>query len=121
MALGRSVRSAIASWPGDLRVAVVAAGSISLEIGGPEVNPGMRRGIPGVEWVSHVNNRLAAARDRSACAEATEAKMLAAGNVGGELLNFIAMLGTIGDHRPDFIEMQAEEGHIAAVWKLERT
>jgi protocatechuate 4,5-dioxygenase beta chain len=120
-ALGRSVGAAIKRSPSNARVAVVAAGSISLEIGGPKVNPGMRRGIPGVEWVAHVDKRFRAAEVEELVNEATEEKMLAAGNVGGELLNFIAMLGAIGDHRPDFVEMQAEEGHIAAVWKLERT
>jgi protocatechuate 4,5-dioxygenase beta chain len=120
-ALGRSVRAAIKSWPQDLRVAVMGAGSISLEIGGPKVNPGARRGIPGVDWVGHVEKRWAAAEIDQLVAEATEEKMLAAGNVGGELLNFIAMLGVIGDHRPDFIEMQAKEGHIAAVWTLVQT
>ncbi len=119
-ALGRSVRAGIESWPTSLRVAVMAAGSISLEIGGPMVNPGMRRGIPGVDWVAHVHKRWAAAEIDQLVAEATEEKMLAAGNVGGELLNFIAMLGAIGDRRPDFIEMQAAEGHIAATWNLER-
>jgi hypothetical protein len=118
--LGHSVRDAIARWPGDLRVAVMAAGSISWEIGGPKVNPGARRGIPGVEWVTHVGNRFAAAEIDQLVEEATEPKMLAAGNIGGELLNFIAMLGVIGDHRPNFIEVQAHEGHVAAVWNLER-
>jgi hypothetical protein len=120
-ALGRSVGAGIRSSRSNLRVAVVAAGSISLEIGGPMVNPGARRGIPGVDWVTHVEKRWAAAEIDQLVEEATEEKMLAAGNVGGELLNFIAMLGAIGDHRPDFIEMQAKEGHIAAVWNLVRT
>jgi aromatic ring-opening dioxygenase catalytic subunit (LigB family) len=120
-ALGQSVRAAIEAWPTSLRVAVMGAGSVSLEIGGPMVNPGMRRAIPGVDWVAHVQKRWAAAEIDQLVAEATEERMMAAGNVGGELLNFIAMLGVIGDHRPDFIEMQAEEGHIAAVWNLVRT
>lgn len=120
-ALGRSVGAAIKSLPTKLRVAVVAAGSISLEIGGPMVNPGARRGIPGVDWVAHVEKRWAAAEIDQLVAETNEKTMMAAGNVGGELLNFIAMLGAIGDHRPDFIEMQAEEGHIAAVWNLVRS
>lgn len=119
LALGRSVRAAIRSWPGNSRVAVIAAGSISLEIGGPKVNPGARRGIPGVDWVMHVSKRFAAAETDKLVEEATEAKMLAAGNIGGELLNFIAMLGAIGDHRPNFIEVQTDEGHVAAAWNLE--
>jgi protocatechuate 4,5-dioxygenase beta chain len=118
-ALGRSVAAAIKSWPSKERIAVMATGSISLEIGGPKVNPGMRRGIPGKAWVSHVRDRFAAAEFDELVQESTEAKMLDAGNIGGELLNFIAMLGVIGKHRPDFIEMQLDEGHIAAVWKLE--
>ena len=34
--------------------------------------------------------------------------MLRAGNVGGELLNWVAMLGVTGDRKPSFIEPQLE-------------
>ena len=40
--------------------------------------------------------------------EATAARMLRAGNIGGELLNWIAMLGVIGDRKPRFIKPQLD-------------
>ena len=33
------------------------------------------------------------------------------GNIGGELLNWIAMLGVIGDRKPRFIHAQADGNH----------
>jgi hypothetical protein len=119
LSLGSCVREAIEIWPENMRVAVIAAGSISLEIGGPMVPPGARRGIPGADWVNHVGERFASADIGTLVDEATEEAMMAAGNVGGELLNFIAMFGAIGGHRPDFLEVDAKEGHIAAAWNLE--
>ena len=43
--------------------------------------------------------------------------MLQAGNVGGELLNWIAMLAFVGDRKPDFLETQMENGHAYAGWR----
>ena len=55
--------------------------------------------------------------DRALIDEATEAQMLKAGNVGGELLNWIAMLGTIGERKPVFVKPQMQNGHAYAVWR----
>jgi hypothetical protein len=41
--------------------------------------------------------------------EATEEQLLRAGNVGGELLDWIAMLGTIGERRPKFVTPQMDQ------------
>jgi Catalytic LigB subunit of aromatic ring-opening dioxygenase len=119
-ALGRSVRAAIEAWPEKMRVAAVGTGNFSLEIGGPRAEPGGRSSVPDPDWVTRVSERLASAEIDELVAEATGARMRQAGNVGGELLNFIAMLGAIGNHRPSFIETQPEEGHVFAAWALER-
>ena len=37
--------------------------------------------------------------------------MLKAGNVGGELLNWIAMLGAIGNRKPNYVAPQMQNGH----------
>ena len=42
---------------------------------------------------------------------------LKAGNVGGELLNWIAMLGAIGHRRPNTIAPQLQNGHAYGVWR----
>ena len=43
--------------------------------------------------------------------------MLKAGNVGGEILNWIAMLGTIGERKPEFLKPQMQNGHAYAAWR----
>ena len=48
--------------------------------------------------------------------EAAE-RMLAAGNVSGELLNWIALLGVVGQRRPVFLEPQRSHGHAYGVWR----
>jgi gallate dioxygenase len=50
-------------------------------------------------------------------AEATEHQLLKAGNVGGELLNWIAMLGAIGNRRPTFVAPQLQNGHAYGIWR----
>jgi hypothetical protein len=44
--------------------------------------------------------------------------MARAGNAGGELLNWIAMLGVIGERAPTRIEPQPH-GHAFGVWRWE--
>ncbi len=50
-------------------------------------------------------------------AASTEDRMHAAGNVGGELLNWIAMLAFTDNRKPDFLEKQMENGHAYAGWR----
>ncbi len=42
--------------------------------------------------------------------------MRQAGNVGGELLNWIALLGAVGARTPDVFGQQASLGHSYAAW-----
>ena len=67
-----------------------------------------------------VQTRVRACSSRATVAtiveESTEAQMLKAGNVGGELLNWIAMLGTIGAKTPIFVKPQMQNGHAYAAW-----
>jgi protocatechuate 4,5-dioxygenase beta chain len=116
-ALGRMVRSAIAQWPQNLCIAVLASGSFSLEIGGPKIPHGARAGTPDPEWARRVQRLMETARIDELLEEATSSRMLRAGNIGGELLNWIAMLGVIGDRKPRFIEPQIDHGHAYGVWR----
>jgi protocatechuate 4,5-dioxygenase beta chain len=117
-ALGRAVAAAIQSWPAKKRVAVMGSGSFSLEIGGPRIPPGERAGTPDPEWAMHVQDHLEHARISELVAEATSARLAQAGNIGGELLNWIAMLGVVGDRKPVFIAPELDHGHAYAAWKL---
>ncbi|MEX2446223.1 MAG: extradiol ring-cleavage dioxygenase [Dehalococcoidia bacterium] len=110
-ALGQSVREAIASWTADMRVAVLASGVFSLDLGSP------RSGgpVPDPEWTERVTDHLAQGRVAQLLDEATAERMWQAGNIGGELLNWVAMLGVVGDRRPRFI--QARDGDAFGAWR----
>ena len=117
-ALGQKLRSAIETMPQNLRVAVLGSGSFSLEIGGPKINPGKRNAVPDIEWSKHLHRRLANAQIDELVAEATPERMWQAGNIGGELLNWIVMLGAIGTHKPRYLaDHDDKDGHAYAVWR----
>jgi protocatechuate 4,5-dioxygenase beta chain len=117
-ALGQAVRAAVEEWPQPLRVAVIGSGSFSLEIGGPKIPPGDRAaGFPDPEWTKHVQELMRHAQIDALIEEATTARMLRAGNIGGELLNWIAMLGMLGGRTPHSIAPHAGHGHAFGVWR----
>jgi aromatic ring-opening dioxygenase catalytic subunit (LigB family) len=118
-ALGRMLRGAIESLPGKARVAVLATGHFSLEIAGPRVDPGERHGTPDIGWSKHVHRRIKNAEIDDLVAEATPERMWKAGNIGGELLNWIVMLGAIGKATPCYLaDHDDSDGHAFAAWKL---
>jgi protocatechuate 4,5-dioxygenase beta chain len=117
-ALGRMLKGAIASMPQRMRVAVLAAGSFSLEIAGPKLNPGTRSSVPDMDWSRHIHRRIKNAEIDEIIAEATPERMWQAGNIGAELLNWIVMLGTVGTDKPRFVaEHDDKDGHAYAVWR----
>ena len=118
-ALGQMLKGAIQSLPGKTRVAVLATGHFSLEIAGPRVDPGERHGTPDIAWSKHVHRRIKNAEIDDLITEATPEQMWKAGNVGGELLNWIAMLGTVGRAKPCYLaDHDDEDGHAYAAWSL---
>jgi aromatic ring-opening dioxygenase catalytic subunit (LigB family) len=110
-ALGQMVRQVVEAWPARQRVAVLASGSFSLEVAGPRV------GITDGDWMRTVLRHLGRAETRALLEQATTERMLAAGNVSGELLNWIALLGVIGRRQPVFLEPQMSHGHAYGVWR----
>jgi protocatechuate 4,5-dioxygenase beta chain len=116
LALGDDVRSIIEAWDSPLKVALAASGSFSLEVGGPRIADNAIAGVPDPEWVTHVSSRLKAGQTAELVAEATSERMQQAGNVGGELLNWIALLGAVGPRTPEVLEQQVALGHSYAVW-----
>ena len=115
--LGRAVGRAIESWPASLRVVIMGSGSFSLEVGGPRMAPGRSDGVPDPDWAMRVINYLDEQKIEQLIAESTQYQLLKAGNVGGELLNWIAMLGAIGNHKPSYVAPQIQNGHAYAVWR----
>ena len=116
-ALGQAVARAIASWPATLRVVIMGSGSFSLEVAGPRMAPGRTDGVPDPDWALRVIKYLEEQQIEKLISEATPHQLLKAGNVGGELLNWIAMLGAIGDRKPNYVAPQIQNGHAYGVWR----
>jgi gallate dioxygenase len=116
-ALGQAVARAVEAWPESKRVVIMGSGSFSLEVGGPRMAPGRSDGVPDPDWAMRVIKSLEEQQIDRLIAEATEHQMLKAGNVGGEILNWIAMLGAIGDRKPNYVAPQMQNGHAYGVWR----
>jgi aromatic ring-opening dioxygenase catalytic subunit (LigB family) len=116
-ALGQAVARAIAAWPAALRVVIIGSGSFSLEVAGPRMAPGRTDGVPDPDWALRVIKYLEQQQIEKLISEATPYQLLKAGNVGGELLNWIAMLGAIGDRKPNYVAPQMQNGHAYGVWR----
>jgi len=115
-ALGARIREALTGMPGSVRVAAVASGSFSLEVGGPRLSATSHTGIPDPDWAGRVLDLMRAGDVGTLVAEATEERLTHAGNAAGELLTWIAMLGVVGDGPAVFLEAQPEFGHAFGCW-----
>jgi hypothetical protein len=114
--LGAVVKRALASWPEKLRVVVIGSGSFSLEVFGPRIAPGRSDGVPDPAWAKRVCGLIEQGAADTLIAEATSDQLERAGNVGGELLDWIAMLGTVGGRKAKFLTPQLDQGHAYAAW-----
>jgi len=115
-ALGQMIRNYIDNWQGAERIVAIGSGSFSLEVGGP------RMGQINRQWYEFVLERLRNGETEQLVRAATEQAMLAAGNTGGELLLWLALLGTLGRCELKFIEPHASppdaprDAHAFAAW-----
>ena len=116
-ALGHAVRETIERWPMKLRVGILASGSFSLDIAGPLMEPNANAVVPARDWSDRVVALLGEARVSELLEEATSDQIARAGNVAGEILNWIAMLGMIGSRKPSFVEKHDHHGHAFAAWR----
>lgn len=115
-AFGRAIGEAIVNVPLDRRVAVMASGSFSLEIGGPRISEDSHTGVPDPAWLDRVLELLRAGDTETLLAEATDTQLWQAGNAGGELLDWIAMLAMFDARPPAFLDCQPQYGHAFAAW-----
>jgi hypothetical protein len=118
-AAGQMVRAAIAAFPGDARVGIVASGAISGDIGGPRAHPGGPGGPPDEDWVRFVVECLRSGATDDLLNAATRERLQRAGNVTGELLNWIALLGAVGSQQPRHVEPQLAGGNAYAAWRFD--
>jgi hypothetical protein len=117
-AFGQALRDAVASFPADLRVVAIGSGHFSLDVGSPLADPGDRSGVPDTAWVEELHDLLAQGQVDQIIARGTAQRMAHAGNIGGELLMWLAMLGALGPlGRPTWLEQQPEMGHCFAMWR----
>ena len=118
--LGRIIRSALEAAPQNLSIGLLASGSLSLEVGGPKMEPGKTFGVPDRSWAQWILERIRSGHHEELIDAATETRMFAAGNVGGELLNWITLLGMIGEQAPSMVLDQPALGNAFAAWQFER-
>jgi aromatic ring-opening dioxygenase catalytic subunit (LigB family) len=118
-ALGHAIRAAIEADQTVARVAVIASGSFSVEIGGPRLAPDSHVGVPDPKWVERVVELLRAGDFERLVAEASDEQMGEAGNAAAELLDWVAMLGMIDPAPPASIETQMQFGHSFAAWPID--
>jgi catalytic LigB subunit of aromatic ring-opening dioxygenase len=118
-ALGETVRDAIGAWPESLRVAILASGSLSLDIGGPLAPHGQIAGVADPAWVDEILEYLRRAEHNDLLNAATADRLARAGNIGGELLNWIAMLGALGPRKPVLAEKLMAHGDGFAAWRCD--
>jgi aromatic ring-opening dioxygenase catalytic subunit (LigB family) len=116
--LGKMVRRFIDQWPGSERVVIIASASFSLEVGGPKM------GYVDQEWFDFCVKTSRDSDSKSLVKAATPARIRAAGNTAGEILNWIAMMGAMGDAPAKFVEPDCQppeaprDAHAYAVWEV---
>jgi protocatechuate 4,5-dioxygenase beta chain len=114
--LGRTLRRALAASARPARAAVVATGSFSLDIGGPRMSDTSHASVPDPEWTDRVVALMRTGEFERLVAATTPEQLDDAGAEAGELLLWLAMLGTIDAAPPLLIETQAQYGHAFAGW-----
>jgi protocatechuate 4,5-dioxygenase beta chain len=119
-AAGQMVRQSIEQLPGTLRVGIVASGAISGDIGGPHNRPGQPSSPPDAEWVRFAVDCMRDGNVADLLHAATRDRLQRAGNVTGEILNWIALLGAVGGRTPCHIEPDLEGGNAYAAWRWDR-
>lgn len=117
--LGARLREAIEHYDADARIALVASGSFSLEVGGVRIAPNANYGVPDPEWTETVVAHLLGARASELVALATQERLHRAGNAGGELLAWLAVWSAAGGRAPEFVDVQPQFGHAYASWEVE--
>ena len=101
-----------------MKVAIVASGSLALEVGGPRMHAGSGIfGTPDPDWFKRIHRHMERAEIEELLESATSGQLAKAGSVGGELLNWISLLGAMGPRRPVFLETEQDLGLGYAAWR----
>jgi len=100
-ALGSYLRGAVATWPGPERVAVIGTGHLSFELGGPRQFSGVSLDP---EFDELVLDCLKEGDGGRLIEVATYERMLTAGNLTFQFLNFITCLAASGEAAASIVE-----------------
>ncbi|WP_410539955.1 hypothetical protein [Streptomyces sp. KL2] len=113
--LGEEIRSAIRT-SGAGRVAVIASGSFSLEVGGPALGHDRLWAVPDPGWAATVVDHLTAATTDELTAAITPEVLGGAGTVAGEVLAWLVVRGATSHLRLASMSYYQGEGHAFAGW-----
>lgn len=102
--VGRLIRDVVAARPAHERVAVLASINMSAEVGGPKM------GKRDLQFDDLAVDLMRQGDVERILAEITVDRMLEAGNSTTEYLNYLALLGIIGEQPPDFLEFRIVPG-----------
>lgn len=91
--IGRMLSAAIATYPEDLRVSVIASGHLSVEVGGPK--PPTK--AYDAEFDTEIMRIIEEGTIEDVLAYATPARMLEAGNMTQAFSTFVLLMGMAGD------------------------
>jgi aromatic ring-opening dioxygenase catalytic subunit (LigB family) len=111
MELGLLLRRFIEEWDSNQRVALLASGAFAIDVGGPKM------GWTDTDWVNTIRDHMVDAKYEQLAKLATPERVAEAGSASGEILNWMAVLGAVGEKRPSFVETNA--GHGYAAWMME--
>ena len=103
-ALGEYLKRAIAAWPGNERVAIVASFNLTVEVGGPKMG---KLDADFARWLLELMRNGARTEILDKC---TVPRLIEAGNSTVEFLNYVAALGIVEDRRPTFIKHKPVKG-----------
>ena len=118
--VGRHLAAAIAHAPVTRRVAIIATGPLATDIGGPAGFLGA--GSPDAEFDQMAVGWMAQGDADGAVAGCTLERLVAAGNVTPQFLNFLAALAATGGRAADFAEGTASRFNAAPFffWDMTR-
>jgi aromatic ring-opening dioxygenase catalytic subunit (LigB family) len=116
--LGAAIGAALRDGGLPRRVALLASGAFSFDVGGKRIDEDSHVGVPDPQWLEHVVRRLRDGRLDELVDEITPEQLERAGNASGEILNWIVALGAFAPAPPQFIDLQRDQGHAFAAWSL---
>jgi gallate dioxygenase len=115
--LGEAIRAAVERWSEPLRVVAIGSGSFSFDVHGHLSPPGRPVGVPDPAWVHRVAEHLERNTISQLIDEATPERFAQAGNVSGEILNWIAMMGASAGQKLSWISPEPQFGNCYAIWR----